>query len=322
MIAEERMNILIGSCGGLTGFYLIKELRRQKNNIRIIGVDIDNLNSSKFFVDNFFIVPKLIEEDRYISSLIEILNREKIDIYIPTLSKEIKIVAKYEQKIKRETKSKFLISPYESIEKLENKDKCYLELEKLDIKVPKLYERKEELKFPIFMKPKYGSGSKNSMKLYNLEEYEFYKKKYVDTFFMETLEGKEYTVDTFFDKKGKLISYNQRERIKANGGAVTITKNSYDFDFGDIILKISQNYLIRGSANFQFIIQENTPYLIDINLRFASGGLPLSIKSGMNIVNLLIKDLYNIQFEEKDYKVDKKERTMYRYYEEFFYEED
>ena len=80
--------------------------------------------------------------------------------------------------------------------------------------------------------------------------------------------------------------------------------------------------MIKGSANFQFIIQDEIPYLIDINLRFASGGLPLSIKSGLNIIELLIKDLYNIEFEEKDYKIDKKERIMYRYYEELFYEEN
>lgn len=314
------MNILIGSCGGLTGFYLIKELK--KNDVKLFGIDIDELNPSKFFLDGFFIVPKLQEEEKFIKYLIEILNKEKIDIYIPTLSKEIRIISKYEKKIRENTRSKFLVSPYESIKELENKERCYKNLKILNIKVPELYEKIEELRFPVFMKPKYGSGSKNSMKIYSLDEYKFYTQKYNDVFFMENLEGKEYTIDTYFDKEGKLISYNQRERIKSNGGAVVITKNNYDYDFKNIILKLSKNYIIKGSANFQFIMQNGTPYLIDINLRFASGGLPLSIKSGLNIIELLIKDLYNIEFEEKDYKVDKKERTMYRYYEEFFYEED
>lgn len=314
------MNILIGSCGGLTGFYLIKELK--KNDVKLFGIDIDELNPSKFFLDGFFIVPKLQEEEKFIKYLIEILNKEKIDIYIPTLSKEIRVISKYEKKIRENTRSKFLVSPYESIKELENKERCYKNLKILNIKVPELYEKIEELRFPVFMKPKYGSGSKNSMKIYNLDEYKFYTQKYNDVFFMENLEGKEYTIDTYFDKEGKLISYNQRERIKSNGGAVVITKNNYDYDFKNIILKLSKNYIIKGCANFQFIMQNGTPYLIDINLRFASGGLPLSIKSGLNIIELLIKDLYNIEFEEKDYKVDKKERTMYRYYEEFFYEED
>lgn len=314
------MNILIGSCGGLTGFYLIKELK--KNDVKLFGIDIDELNPSKFFLDGFFIVPKLQEEEKFIKYLIEILNKEKIDIYIPTLSKEIRVISKYEKKIRENTRSKFLVSPYESIKELENKERCYKNLKILNIKVPELYEKIEELRFPVFMKPKYGSGSKNSMKIYNLDEYKFYTQKYNDVFFMENLEGKEYTIDTYFDKEGKLISYNQRERIKSNGGAVVITKNNYDYDFKNIILKLSKNYIIKGCANFQFIMQNGTPYLIDINLRFASGGLPLSIKSGLNIIGLLIKDLYNIEFEEKDYKVDKKERTMYRYYEEFFYEED
>lgn len=317
------MKILIGSCGGLTGFYLIKELKKiKRDGFKIFGIDIDELNPSKFFLDNFFIVPKLLEEEKYINSLIEILNKEQIDIYIPTLSKEIKVISKYEKKIRESTKSRFLVSPYKSIEELENKERCYKNLKILNIKVPELYEKVEELKFPVFMKPKYGSGSKNSLKIYNLDEYKFYTKKYNDVFFMENLEGKEYTIDTYFDKKGNLISYNQRERIKSNGGAVVITKNNYNYDFQDIILKISKNYMIKGSANFQFIIQDEIPYLIDINLRFASGGLPLSIKSGLNIIELLIKDLYNIEFEEKDYKIDKKERIMYRYYEELFYEEN
>ena len=315
---EFKINILIGSCGGLTGFYLLKELKNNYPKCKVYGFDSNIECASKIYLDKIIKAP-LISEKFFISFLIKTLNNNNIDVYIPTLSQEIKLVAKYKEDIIKHTKSKFLISPYKSIEILETKNLAYEELKKIGVIVPKIIEDKLP-KFPIFIKPKYGSGSKSSFKINDIEEYKFYKNKYPNSFFSEYLEGTEYSIDSIFDGKGRLISYNQRIRKKVFNGAVIVSQNNFDYDFKNIIKKISSHYKICGVANFQFILSNEIPYLIDINLRFASGGLPLSIKSNLNILELIFKILFNIPFSKEEYQSDKKNRIMYRYYEEFYEE--
>jgi carbamoyl-phosphate synthase large subunit len=135
---------------------------------------------------------------------------------------------------------------------------------------------------------------------------------------MEYVGGKEYTVDCIFDLKGDLISYNQRVRMKTLGGAVIVTKNDFSVDFKNEIDVISKIYKIKGPCNFQFFYQDGRKILTDINLRFASGGLPLTMESGVNVLEIMIKMLLGIPFDKEQYKSDRKNRVMYRYFEEFF----
>ena len=69
--------------------------------------------------------------------------------------------------------------------------------------------------------------------------------------------------------------------------------------------------------NFQYIVRDDIPYFIDINLRYASGGLPLTVASGLDIPRLLLELL--------DGKVisplgccGNDGLTMYRYFDEYF----
>ena len=66
------------------------------------------------------------------------------------------------------------------------------------------------------------------------------------------------------------------------------------------------------------LIQPHVPYFIDINLRFPSGGLPLSVASGLDIPNLMIDVMEgkSIQKYIRSKAVD--HLTMYRYFEEKF----
>jgi len=314
------MRILVGSCGGLTGLYLVKTLRRMNEKFELYGFDTVFEIPTKFFLDKFYIITRATEEDRFIEQLINLLCSEQIDIYIPVHSEECRVISKHQDVIRRSTMTKFMISPYETFKDLDDKEKAYENLKALGITTPKVYKSLEEIdKFPVVFKPKLGSGSRRLFLVESLEEAELLARKYEDVILVEYLEGKEYTVDLFFDSKGKLITYNQRIRIKTLGGAAIITRNDFSIDVKNEIEKISHAYRIVGPANFQFFhTNDGKVIFTDINLRFASGGLPLTVESGANIVELLLLELNGKPYDPSNYQSDRKKRIMYRYFEECF----
>jgi len=317
------MKILIGSCGGLTGLYLSRLIRTfQWLDAELFGFDISDKVPTKFFIDYHYILPPSNEEEHFIKALSELLNREDIDVYIPTHSFEGRVLSKYADDLRNIVRTRFVISPFKSFEALENKKNLYNNLDKLGIDTPRRFSKDHtNWSFPLFVKPIYGSGSKNTVVVRSINELDLYVERTDDVLILEYLTGTEYTVDTYFSKNGELIGYNQRIRLKNIGGAAVITENNYDVDVGEQIKTISKNFPILGPANFQFFFTNDGRIVFtDVNLRFASGGLPLTVRSGLNIPALLIKDLLNMRIDPSDFLLDKKRRVMYRYFCEMFEE--
>ncbi|MGJ8454508.1 ATP-grasp domain-containing protein [Pseudothermotoga sp. U03pept] len=290
--------------------------------LRFFGFDTTENIPTKFFVDRLFNVRKASDKDGFLEDLIDLLNDTDIDIYIPVHSEECRVVAKREKELRRETKIRFMISPSRTFQVLDDKSNAYQALSKIGVRTPKIFEKSEEItSFPIVGKPKIGSGSKGFVKISNRDEFLQFQKENRDALFVEYITGSEYTVDAFFNSEGKLVTYNQRIRLKTLGGAAVITQNDFAVDVKNQIERISSAYKINGPANFQFFhTPESEVVFTDINLRFASGGLPLTVESGANIVELLILELLGYKYDPNKYQSDRKKRIMYRYFEEIFEE--
>lgn len=313
------MRILIGACGGLTGFYLVK---RYKNNfflpVEILGFDENSDNPTRFFLDEFIVSPSFKEEELFIEFLIETLKENKVDAYIPTYSKETMLVSKWQSLIREQTDTRFIVSDITTVDALENKDAAYYNLGQIGIPTPQTYNgfTVADIKFPIISKPKTGSGSKGVAIINDKDEFDFFWHRDKERIFVEYLEGEECTVDAVFGYDNRLIAYNQRKRLKIMGGAAIISKNDFSVDVGEYIQIIGRHFKIRGACNFQFFKNGNNIWFTDVNLRFPSGGLPLSVESGVDIPEILIKILLGEPVD--GYHSDRQPRTMYRYFEEIF----
>lgn len=311
----KRKKILIGCCGGFSGIYLAKQFARFID-FEILGFDSNPDSAAIFFCEKIFVLPK-ITDDVFLDKLINLLNNEKIDFYIPTYSKELLIIAKNQELFLNNTKTKCIISSYKTYQLLNDKLTANRSLKEIGIPVPKIFQNKEECVFPIIIKPSIGSGSLGLIKINNKTELNQYVANENDIM-MEYLEGDEYTVDCLFDESCKLLGYNQRKRIKSLHGAVIITENDNSFDIFPFLSKIIESYEFKGCVNFQYILKNKIPYFIDINLRFAAGGLPLSVESGLDVPLALRKMFLGETIKTDEFKSDFKKRTMYRYFEEKF----
>ncbi len=312
---NRRTKVLIGCCGGLTGFYVAKRLSRYYH---LFGFDSSNDCATTKYIDSIDISPSLDDEEGFISFLIKLGNMKNINVYIPTYSKEVRLIAKNEQTIRSKCEMKFLVSDYATVIALEDKQNAYERLRSLGIDTPKmLHPDNEIVTFPIYAKPNVGSGSKSNFVIEDYEEWLRIRKKYSDLFTMEYLQGTEYTVDAFFCKNGSLHDYNQRQRVKTSGGAAVITKNDFSISVDQFIKTLGKNFSIVGPANFQFIhTSQGRNVFTDFNLRMASGGMPLSVESGLDIPEMVVRECLGKSIAQ--FRSDRKERTMYRYYEEYF----
>lgn len=309
-----KKRILIGSNGGLTGIYLARRFGNT-GKYEIYGTDSNTITAGRFFVDKQVTISGA-DDDSFTDELIYILKKNDIDYYFPTHSKEIKRISRDSDKICKEVNTKFIVSPIETFEKVESKESAYYSLSKSGIPTPYMIAGMPE-KFPVFMKNKIGSGGGGSRILKTEREYEAYKDN-SDVCFFEVMNGKEYTIDCIFDCSGKLLIYNSRERIKTIGGAVSITENAPELDILPYLRKLEENWIFKGCVNFQCIVSAGIPYFTDINLRYASGGLPLSVNSGMKIEEILIRLLDGEKIKWGEYTMDKQHRQMYRYFEEIY----
>lgn len=305
--------ILIGSNGGLTGIYLAKNLNESGEYI-LYGADSNSVNCGKFFVKEQFILPKA-DDKKFVDRLIHLLDFYDIDFYLPTHSNEIEVVSKYEKKIRENTHTKFIVSPADTYISLDDKVECNRKLSGIGVPVPNLISGYDH-PYPIFMKKRKGSGGSGAGIIMTEEIQKAYAQESDGYAFFEFIDGEEYTCDCLFDYKGKLIGSHARRRVKTIGGAVSITESAFENIGLSLILRIADKWKMCGCVNFQYIVKDNTPYFTDINLRYPSGGLPLTVAAGFDIPRLVLQLLEGKKIEQV--KLQDAKLRMYRYFEEIF----
>lgn len=320
---KEKLNLLITSAGTASAVSVIKALKSQNYfHIHIIALDNDKLAPGLFLADDFRIVPKVTSPD-YIETLIRIAQETKSKVLIPIYSKEIALVASNSKYFAENGISTFL-SDVRTIELCNNKVEMLKVVSGLNIQVPYTFSKQElELipsnKFPLFAKPIQGSSSagikivENKSQLANLLSDE-------SMLFQEYIQADEVTVDVLCNKKSEPIVVAPRYRIATKSGQSIKAKTTEREMFLQPIRSVCKELNIKGVCNFQFFVEGEKLTFIEVNPRFAAGGLMLTVRAGANIPLLLLKMINDIQINE-DECIAKSGVFMTRYWEEIFVDE-
>lgn len=311
----KKIKVLLTSAGGLTGTYLLRNFKDStKYEIFTVSVDINQDVPAKYFSDVFYKAPK-INDEKYINFLKKLMQEYTFDCIIPITSLDVDFFS-----VNKFSDYRILTPNYIINETLSNKRKLYNFFKELNIEVPKVYDSVPD-KFPVFIKPEKGSGSKNSQIIKSIKDYYFFTEDNTKVIVTEYLNGEEYTVDCLFDLNGKCIGYNNRKRLKTISGGAVVTVSETDENLDRIIKKLENLNQIIGPVNFQYIKNNGKYYIIDFNTRLASGGLPLSVQCGFNIPEKIIDLILtgNTEIYRQSPKTDG--TKMIRYYNEIFIKE-
>lgn len=311
------MRVLIGSAGGYTGQYLV-DYFIDRLSCEVYAFDLNELSYSHFRCrDHFFKAPPIKDEKIFLEWLVQIVGEHGIKLYIPTLSKEFEVVSKWAEWLRNKLGCFFLVSPAKTISLFRDKSVYYPVLQAAGIDVPRIVTSTDEETFPLFYKETSSSGSRNAHVIRNKGDLEAALSE-DDGMCVEYIEGQEVTVDCFVSPEGQLLSYNSRTREKTLGGMAVICRNHQDSRIDPIVKKIVNQFSFAGCINMQFILSERRVVLIDLNTRFPSGGLPLTVESGIKVPELMLCYAECGTPDKSLYENDGKNRVMYRHFMQYY----
>jgi carbamoyl-phosphate synthase large subunit len=144
------------------------------------------------------------------------------------------------------------------------------------------------LRYPLFLKPRFGRGSIGAHPIQNEKELRFFLGYVEEPIVQDFLFGREFTIDVLADFAGRIISVVPRERLWIRAGVVDRGRTVRHAGLIQMGERIAESLGIRGAVNIQCKLNQDEINIIEINPRF-SGGIPLTIAAGGDFSTWLIQ---------------------------------
>jgi len=321
------INVLVPEAGGIGALNIIKCLREDKR-IRIVAVDAQEYAVGLYKADKKYIVLK-VEDPAYFDVLLEICDRENIDILFPSFDQLILEYSKNRELFERRG-IKVIVNDIETIEIASNKLLLYKKLKELIPIAETLTYEEIDLEsnnlFPMIMKPIRASGSANVYKINSKDELlkyaSLFQEKINEFIFQEYLDGPEYTVDMLCDFDGRPLAIVPRKRLEIKAGVTYkgVTVKNQEID--TIGKKLSEYLKFKGPICFQVgtLTKSGEIKLFEINPRIC-GTMIFTKNAGVNMPLLAVKLAMGEKVESMELRY-KEGIVMLRYWDEMYIERE
>ncbi|WP_298345914.1 ATP-grasp domain-containing protein [uncultured Algibacter sp.] len=315
------MNILF-TCAGRRN-YLINYFKEALNKEgKVLAADEQMLAPAMVDADIAIKLPSIYAEN-YVTEIIEVVKNHKVNAIISLNDLELPILSKNKDLIEK-TGTKVIVSNDDVISIGFDKWKTYNFIKSLGLNTPNTFIRLDEaiaaiengsLKFPLVLKPRWGSGSIGIDFPESIEElklsYKLQKIKLKKTILnkisqedqdfniliQEKLNGKEYGMDIVNDFKGDFFGVFAKEKLGMRSGETDKAKSIIDERFEVLGKKISEGLKHIGNADSDVFVVGDKLYLLEINPRFG-GGYPFSHEAGINLAAIYIEWLKGNKSED------------------------
>jgi carbamoyl-phosphate synthase large subunit len=313
---SSRSTILVPSASAPAGINTIKSLKMVKYPVRIVASDSNPISAGFFMSDAHEVLPE-IDSKLYVSRLLDIVEKHKIEILMPSSGYDI-----YQYSDNKEKLLKLgalpVVSDKKTMERCRDKMQTFNYLsKKFELPFTTL-DYKKTKRFPLIAKPRYGKGSKGLVKIDNEKELKYVQtKRHKDNLiFQEYLPGTEYTIDVLSDLESEPIIAVPRIRLETKAGISTMGKIVKDENISDTCKSIAKCLKIRGPCCIQMKeSKEGILKIVEVNPRMG-GGTFFTTLAGANFPAMIL-DMVN----GKKLKIPKiSEITIVRYFEEIVVE--
>ena len=309
------MNILFTCAGRRT--YLLKYFKENmKDGDKIVATDMQLSAPALQVADVKLQVPAVYADD-YINRTLDICKEQKIDALISLNDLELPILAEQKNRFE-ELGVKVIVSDPQVIDICFDKYKTAQWVESLGLNSPKTFVSFEqarnailtgEVVFPLFLKPRWGSGSIGLETVDDMEEletvYDMLFKKIKKTILstasvgeeyimiQEKLTGNEYGLDVMNDLMGNHVAVSVKQKLAMRAGetdkAITVDLPAVH-EIGSCIGRGLKHV---GNLDVDIMQRSNGDYcVLEMNPRFG-GGFPFSYEAGVNLPKAIISWLRN-----------------------------
>jgi len=305
------MNILFTCAGRRT--YLLKYFKENlSEGDKVVATDMQ-LTAPALQVADVKIQVPAVYDPKYIDITLDICKEQKIDALLCLNDLELPILAENKARFEKQG-VKVIVSDPAVIDIAFDKYKTAQWVESLGLNAPKTYVKLEdakkaiasgEISFPLFMKPRWGSGSIGLETIEDMEELEevyqqlFKKiKKTIlatasvgDEYIMiqEKLTGKEFGLDVMNDLEGNHVAVSVKQKLAMRAGE---TDKAITVDIPEVYemgKKIGENLKHIGNLDVDIMQRANGDYcVLELNPRFG-GGYPFSYEAGVNMPKAIIQ---------------------------------
>jgi len=226
------------------------------------------------------------------------------------------------------SRRKLLASSSYALEACCNKFKTYCVLKNI-VKMPKteIFDEKniKNIKYPLIIKPVYGSGCENLYFIRNDMEFNKIKKNLNENYIIqEFINGVHASVSLFCAEKPYTVSLNQQLidlgiKSKYIGSVVPFNHKLKEKAF-DAAKKAAEKLKLKGYIGMDFVLGDDA-YLIEINPRITTSAIALNLATSANIASLHVKcfekntnieeDLEKIKFLSTIHMRKKRKKLIY-----------
>ena len=294
------MNILFTCAGRRT--YLLKYFKENMNEgDKVVATDMQ-LSAPALQVADVKLQVPAVYDPKYVDITLQICKEQKIDALLSLNDLELPILAKNKARFEAEG-VKVIVSDPSVIDIAFDKYKTAQWVESLGLKSPKTYVRLEdakhaletgELHFPLFMKPRWGSGSIGlayHLLMKQVKKTILATASVGDEYIMiqEKLTGKEFGLDVMNDLEGNNVAVSVKQKLAMRAGetdkAVTVDLP----EVREIGHKIGTALKHIGNLDVDVMQNEKGEYcVLEFNPRFG-GGFPFSYEAGVNLPKAIIE---------------------------------
>jgi carbamoyl-phosphate synthase large subunit len=313
---EKALNILVTGCGGDIGQSIGKILAKWKHTKNLYGIDISDKNAAQFIYPNFSVGLRFTDPE-YLSRLKLFIENYFIDVIIPIAEPELRYFS--EQNILDTIGSaKMITASALALEIGFDKYKTAHFLEENNLPFPKTALAKDLNKissFPVILKSKTGSGSKDIHVINNIEEFLFYTRNGAEAYVVqEYIDNKngEFTCCLFRSKIGEIRSIIFKREL--HGGYTGYGEVVENKEITSLLEQLALKLNLEGGVNVQLRFQDNVPKVFEINPRFSSTVFYRHL-FGFDDLIWSIEDKFDVEISDERQNVIGKK--LYKGYEEY-----
>lgn len=294
-------NILILNAG--TRNQLIKYFRKELNGrAKIIATDSYYLASAIYDADKYFIT-KRWDEDGYWNEIFRICTEEQIGLILSLIDPELEKLAAHKKyfeqmgilvNISEQNVVHNCFDKWNILYSLKEKQYPWIKTYKNYQDAKKAIEDRN-LNFPLFVKPRCGSGSIGIEKVTDLKRLEEIYSENKNIIIQEYMQGQELGVDVYVDLlSGEVISIFAKKKLKMRAGETDKSVSYKNDKLFQMISKFVKEFELLGSNDIDVFERNGEFFISEVNPRFGGGYLH-AYECGVRFPEYLINNMNGIK---------------------------
>jgi hypothetical protein len=287
-----KTNILVFPCGTEIGLEIHRSLGFS-THINLLGASSSD-DHGKYVYENYIGGLPFVDDEKFIKAINAIVDANNIEFIFPAHDSVVLNLS--EAEASGELACKVITSPVETCRIARSKDATYKALVDA-IPVPEQFTADEVAKFPVFLKPDVGQGSKGTHVARTRTDLDFYLHEDPTLLIVEYLPREEFTIDCFTNRHGDLLFSQARIRERVSGGISVSSRPVEDEILSQLAARINDRLRFRGAWFFQ--VKKNASgefVLMEIATRIA-GTMGMVRCQGVNLALLSVFDALDMDVE-------------------------